>query len=59
MPMVRVLHEGSGEADLVWLHEFADGMRYENGKKGEGVVVRAKDQSFSFKVLSLEYKERA
>ena len=57
MPMVRVLHEGSGEMDLEWVHELADGMRYENGKKGEGVVVRAKDQSYSFKVLSRNYKE--
>lgn len=31
-------------------------IRYPNGKHGEGVVVRARDSSWSFKVINLEYR---
>jgi len=33
--------------------------KYPNGKHAEGVVIRAKDQSWSFKVINLSYKEAA
>lgn len=31
-------------------------IRYPNGRHGEGVVVRARDSSWSFKVINLDYK---
>ena len=31
-------------------------IRYPNGKTGEGVVVRARDSSWSFKIINLDYK---
>ncbi len=37
------------------LRELA-AIKYDNGKHGEGVVIRAFDQSFSFKVINLNYK---
>ena len=45
------------------LGEIADELRkmaeikYANGKYGEGIVIRAFDHSWSFKVLNLNYKE--
>jgi hypothetical protein len=38
------------------LRDIADNVRYKNGKQAEGVVFRAKDQSWSFKVISLNFK---
>jgi hypothetical protein len=32
-------------------------IKYANGKHGEGIVVRAADQSWSFKVINLLYKD--
>ena len=32
-------------------------IRYQNGKHGEGVVIRANDSSWSFKVINLLYKD--
>lgn len=39
------------------LREMASGLKYPNGKYAEGVVIRSYDQSISFKVLSLNYKD--
>jgi RNA ligase (TIGR02306 family) len=38
------------------LRELA-AIKYDNGKHGEGVVIRAVDQSWSFKVINLNYKD--
>lgn len=38
------------------LSELAD-IKYDNGKPAEGVVVRAKDQSWSFKIINLNYEK--
>ena len=38
------------------LRELA-AIRYANGKHGEGIVIRAVDQSWSFKVINLNYKD--
>jgi len=56
MPMVAqcVYHPKPYIADE--LRELAD-ITYPNGKTGEGVVVRAIDQSWSFKVINLKYKD--
>lgn len=32
-------------------------IRYANGKPGEGIVIRAMDSSWSFKVINLDYKD--
>lgn len=32
-------------------------IKYDNGKPGEGVVVRACDGTWSFKVINLEYRD--
>lgn len=39
------------------LREMASEPKYPNGKYAEGVVIRSYDQSISFKVLSLNYKD--
>jgi len=38
------------------LRELA-AIKYTNGKHGEGVVIRAQDSSWSFKVINLLYKD--
>jgi hypothetical protein len=40
------------------LRKLAD-IKYPNGQPAEGIVVRAEDQSWSFKVLNLAYREPA
>ena len=32
-------------------------IKYPNGKPGEGIVIRATDSSWSFKVINLEYRD--
>jgi RNA ligase (TIGR02306 family) len=57
MPRARVIevvdHNALKTADD--LRRLAE-IKYTNGKHGEGVVIRAADQSWSFKVINLKYK---
>ena len=39
------------------LRALVDSVRYPNGAQAEGIVVSAEDQSWSFKVISLNYKD--
>ena len=42
------------ELDLRFDRKMAE-VNYSNGKHGEGIVIRALDSSFSFKVINLLY----
>lgn len=42
--------------DAEELRQLAE-IQYQNGKQGEGIVIRANDSSWSFKVINLNYKD--
>lgn len=39
------------------MREIASSLKYRSGKHAEGIVIRSPDQSISFKVISLNYKD--
>ena len=59
IPLAKVI--GTDETLTDW--QTSDGLRklaeikYSNGKDGEGIVIRALDSSWSFKVINLNYKD--
>lgn len=53
-PALLILEEVRPQAEN--LRKLAE-IRYANGQPGEGVVIRADDQSWSFKVINLLYKD--
>ncbi len=58
IPMARLIANGwenDGKTDDE-LRKMAE-IKYANGKHGEGIVIRALDSSWSFKVLNLNYKD--
>lgn len=55
-PMAKVVATGRGPLTNDELQKMAE-IKYPNGRNGEGVVVRGLDNQFSFKVISLLYKE--
>lgn len=55
MPLAREISVEQRPHTADELREMA-AIKYTNGKHGEGVVVRAQDQSWSFKALNLNYK---
>ena len=64
LPMVRIIYRGEKNFESIKdLEQMADNVRYENGKQGEGIVVRYtkpnKDykmqKAFSFKVISAKF----
>ena len=58
MPVAQVLMRGEPGCYLTAddLRAMAD-IKYANGKPAEGIVIRAIDNSFSFKVINLSYKD--
>jgi RNA ligase (TIGR02306 family) len=56
LPMARVIAFGSGPRTPDQLRKMAE-IKYPNGKPGEGIVIRGVNSDFSFKVLSLLYKD--
>lgn len=57
LPMATVVAAGSGVVSAENLRFMADSARYENGKQAEGIVVRDINSTWSFKVISLDYKD--
>lgn len=58
IPMARLIANGwenDGKTDDE-LRKMAE-IKYANGKHGEGIVIRALDSSWSFKVINLNYKD--
>ena len=56
MPAARAFVTGIGTVSSDELRKLAE-IKYPNGKPGEGLVIRAADSSWSFKVLNLLYKD--
>jgi RNA ligase (TIGR02306 family) len=56
LPTARLVETGKGSRTSDELRALAN-IKYPNGKPGEGVVVRAIDSSWSFKVINLNYKD--
>lgn len=56
MPTARFVANGSSGMTDDELRKLAE-IKYPNGKHGEGIVIRALDSSWSFKVISLLYKD--
>lgn len=56
IPMATVLHIEPKAYTPDELRKLAE-IRYPNGKPGEGIVIRAEDSSWSFKVINLLYKD--
>ena len=54
IPLAGVVATGSHALDADALRKLAE-VKYPNGKHGEGIVIRALDSSFSFKVINLLY----
>jgi len=54
LPAARLITMGHGPLDADALRKLAD-IKYPNGEPAEGVVIRALDSTWSFKVLSLSY----
>jgi RNA ligase (TIGR02306 family) len=57
IPMAEISASGHGYVDADQLRMLADAVVYENGKQGEGVVVRSINSNWSFKSISLSYKD--
>ena len=58
LPSAHLLAAGDQPCGDYQLRALAD-IVYDNGQPGEGVVIRATDSSWSFKVINLNYKEKA
>jgi RNA ligase (TIGR02306 family) len=56
MPLAREIQAKQKPYTADELRELA-AIKYQNGKHGEGVVIRAVDQGWSFKVINLNYKD--
>jgi RNA ligase (TIGR02306 family) len=56
LPMARLVAMGEGPRTTDELRKMAE-IKYKNGKHGEGIVIRAMDSSWSFKVINLLYKD--
>lgn len=56
VPTARFIATGNTARTHDQLRELSQ-IKYVNGKAGEGIVVRAMDSSWSFKVISLDYKD--
>lgn len=60
VPMAPLLHSGPVDDMPAYSDEGLRAMaeiRYASGKHGEGIVIRADDSSWSFKVINLLYKD--
>lgn len=56
IPLARVVAEGDSAHGPDELRKMAE-IKYPNGKHGEGIVIRAADSSWSFKVINLLYRD--
>ena len=56
IPLARTVAVNDGAYTPDELRKLAE-IKYQNGKHGEGIVVRALDSSWSFKVINLLYKD--
>lgn len=56
MPWAKQIASAQGHMPIDVLRSMAE-IKYQNGKPGEGIVIRACDQSWSFKVINLLYKD--
>lgn len=59
IPLAPIVTFGNGPLSEDNIRLLADNARYENGAKAEGVVIRCISNTFSFKAISLDYKEKA
>lgn len=59
IPMADIVCAGVGKLSSDRIREIADEARYPNGKQAEGVVFRDLGSNWSFKSISLNYKEAA
>ena len=55
MPLAKLIATGQHVLTADALRQLAQ-IKYPNGKHGEGIVIRALDSSWSFKVINLLYK---
>lgn len=56
LPSAAIVDEGCGHRTHSQLRQLAE-IKYSNGRPGEGVVIRARDAAWSFKVINLLYKD--
>lgn len=56
LPMARLVEGGRGSRTNDELQKMAE-IKYPNGRHGEGIVVRCVNSDWSFKVISLLYKD--
>lgn len=56
IPMAGLVLAGEHALDANSLRKLAE-VKYQNGKHGEGIVIRSRDSSWSFKVINLLYKD--
>lgn len=56
LPMARLVSFGQETMTKEQLQDMAD-ITYANGMPGEGIVIRASDSSWSFKVINLKYND--
>lgn len=57
LPLAGIVAAGSGPIDEEQIREIADRARYPNDTQAEGVVFRSINGDFSFKAISLNYKD--
>lgn len=57
IPLANVLAAGSGQLTEDSIRRIADGARYPNGAQAEGAVFRCINSLWSFKAISLSYKD--
>lgn len=56
LPLAAVVAAGRGAIDADAIRMVSDSARYENGMQAEGVVFRSINSDWSFKAISLNYK---
>lgn len=57
LPLAAVVAAGRGAIDADAIRGIADAARYDNGAQAEGVVFRSINSDWSFKSISLNYKD--
>ena len=56
LPIAKIIDHGRGTRTQDQLRKMAE-IKYQNGSHGEGIVIRAIDSAWSFKVINLLYKD--
>lgn len=57
LPLAELVASGHGHVEPETLREMASNIVYPNGKPAEGIVVRSINSMWSFKAISLNYKD--